>query len=287
MPIYKRAIEFTLLSGNRFAAHPDNILAIAETTDPATGQGAGTEVFFERRSFTVQEDWMAIRDALGAVDYVSGAEFYTGRRIVMRIDRIDNIEEVIQTGDNQFSSSLLIRMGRNEFSIRTNYNNFIADYKTVDHMQSYQVSAYAGMRNFNVGSVSLGAGWASLEGYSEDSVPKRLIDTDLVAGTLTFPYDGIYEIAMALNLDHNETNQGRKTSVRLFNVTDDVAPGDPLPISIGRNQPGLNFYGAFKVQITEDMVNKAIRLEMGGGDSISVSSGTVDYSAKMIGPFEL
>ena len=145
---------------------------------------------------------------------------------------------------------------------------------------NFTPAARSSMRINNVGFSSIDLGWTVINNYDSEVVP-RGITNNLSAGTMAFNIYGVFQITVGINLDHNESNQGRQTFIRFFNVTDSVQAGDLIPISIGRNQPGLNFTDLFEVEILAADLNKEFRLEIGGGSSITVLGGSVDFAATM------
>ena len=145
---------------------------------------------------------------------------------------------------------------------------------------NFQPAARSSMSIANVGFSSIGLGWTVIDNYDSQVIP-RGITNNLVAGTMAFNLYGVFQVSVGINLDHNETNQGRQTFIRFFNVTDGAQSGGLIPVSIGRNQPGLNFSDSFEAEILAADINKEFRLEIGGGSSITVLDGSVDFAATM------
>ena len=131
-----------------------------------------------------------------------------------------------------------------------------------------------------IGFSSIGLGYTPIDNYDSEIAP-RGITTDLVAGTIAFNIYGVFQIVVGLNLSHGESNQGRTTNIRFWNVTDGVS-GGIVEVGIGRNQPATNFTAVFQTEIAAGDTGKAYRLELGGGDSITSLAGSVDYDAVMV-----
>ena len=151
---------------------------------------------------------------------------------------------------------------------------------------NFQVALYASMTNDATGLGTIDDTWTPITGYSRDNFTSRQITTDLVNGTLSFTYPGVYRLGFFLSMQHDESNSGRETSVRLFQTTDGTA-GREIPIGIGRNQPSTTFaiYPLFEIQATD--VGKPWRVEIGNGDDIAVTSMTVDFEASMESEWKL
>ena len=287
MPVYEHPLNLTLLGNEPIAVLPSRILGIGETAEPGAGQGSATEIILEKSEvpITVREDYTTVLNLLRfPEEFMQLTSFHGGRKIAMATRWINYIQSVEDPKGGENIAE--VYAGDQGFMTADTYSYVLSMYKVVDPFKTFQVSAYANMYENNVDFASLGLDWTPITGYSSESVEKRHIETDLAAGTLKFPYDGVHEISVGINLEHNESNQGRQTNLRFYNVTAGAPSGDPIPISIGRNQPGLNFTDLFKTTVTEAMVNQAFRIELGGGDSIIVSGGSIDYGAKMIGPWD-
>ena len=131
-----------------------------------------------------------------------------------------------------------------------------------------------------VGFASIGASYTPIDNYDSEIAP-RGITTDLVTGTMAFNIYGVFQITVGLNLSHDESNQGRTTNVRFWNVTDGIS-GGLIEVGIARNQPATNFTAVFQTEIVAGDTGKAFRLELGGGDSVTILSGSVDFDATMV-----
>ena len=145
---------------------------------------------------------------------------------------------------------------------------------------NFQVASHASMSKDPIGIASIGAGWTAIENYDSEITP-RGITTDLVGGAMAFDIYGVFQLTIGLNLTHNESNQGRTTNIRFWNVTDGIPAGN-IPIGIARNQPATNFTGVLQLEVSAGETGKGFRLEIGGGDSVTISAGSVAYDASMV-----
>lgn len=127
---------------------------------------------------------------------------------------------------------------------------------------------------------SLGAGWDTLD-YFDTAEGSASLNLNPVTGEFTLDA-GWWDLGLGLNLAHNESNQGRETIVRMYNVTQNTPAGPGEPLFIGRNQPGTNFYSQFRAQVLVD--GETYRVEIGGGDSLTaVVWNSLDLNPTMIG----
>ena len=290
MPVYENPLNLTLLGNEPIAVLPSRILGIGETVEPGAGQGSATEIMMEKSEarVTVREDYTTVLNLLRAEEFMQLTGYHGGRRIALAIRWVNYIQSVEKPGGSEHLAQ--VYAGDQSFMTAEDYSAVLAMYKIIDPFKwaewAFSVAAYAGMYEDNIGFASLDLDWTPLDGYSNEDITPRGITTDLAAGTMTFHYEGVYQIAFAINLSHNESNQGRTTNVRFYNVTDGQPEGAAIEIGIGRNQPATNFFITFLVPVTAAMKNKAFRLEMGGGSSITGIGGDFSYDANMISEWQ-
>ena len=100
-------------------------------------------------------------------------------------------------------------------------------------------------------------------------LPELGVTSDFANGTLSLSVSKLWRISLLLALTHNESNQGRTVSVRLFNQTQSI-PGDALIVPIARNQPGsiISLSLLFDVLNVNDVYVLEIG-NLGGGDTIT------------------
>ena len=123
----------------------------------------------------------------------------------------------------------------------------------------------------------------AIDHYDTVDIPGVLCTLDEDAGTITFDNAGIWLILFSINISHNESNSGRETNIRLFEVTDSIA-GQTEPIAIARNQPGTNYSASILVDIASSNVGDTFRCESGGGDTLTtVNWNSVSFDASYMG----
>jgi len=87
-------------------------------------------------------------------------------------------------------------------------------------------------------------------------------------GEFSIDIAGSWLLLIRINLTHNESNSGRETFIRLFNVTTaSAASSNPIPI--GRNTPGTSDTPVLARQFPASEIGDTFRLEIGGGDTLS------------------
>ncbi len=125
----------------------------------------------------------------------------------------------------------------------------------------------------------IGSGWQAIDEFDTVDLPVLGLSINAATGEFSFSFPGIWQITISLIFSHNESNQGRTTNIRLWNVTKSSVLGS-LPWFIGRNQPGSNIIIPFPVLVAEAAIGNSIRFEIGGGSSItpvSVDDQAIDF----------
>ncbi len=122
----------------------------------------------------------------------------------------------------------------------------------------------------------IGAGWQPLDNFDLISITPRGCTLSL-NGEFVFDRIGAWELVIGFNMSHNESNSGRETNLRLYNVTE-ATPGQAIPIAIGRNQPGTNYYTSLPFTLLAGEEGDTYRVEIGGGDTLS----SVVWNSKQI-----
>ena len=110
------------------------------------------------------------------------------------------------------------------------------------------------------------------------------INFDNVAGTFSFTTPGWFTLSFLSSLEHAESNAGRETFIRLFDVTKGVE-SSAFNVGVARNQPSTNISLQFMVAVSGDIVGNEFVFQIGGGDtftSCNWNSKTVQISS--IGP---
>lgn len=158
-------------------------------------------------------------------------------------------------------------------SIVTSLQQWVAD--------NFSVAHYSSMSHDDIGVVGLGAAWTPIQNYTRVNFPGKGIVHHLVDGTIKFIYPGIYRVGIFISMEHDESQQGRQTFVRILNV-DNATTESFAPIGIARNQPSTTFAAYPMFEITGTEINKSYRLELGNGDTIAIAAAQIDYEANMV-----
>ena len=115
---------------------------------------------------------------------------------------------------------------------------------------------------------ALGGGWQAINLFDEERLTSAGVTFNLAADTFSFEQECEVLLSVGASFTHNETNGGRTTYVRLWNVTDGVEAGR-LVVGIGRNVAATNFSSVLAAKVQAANVNDSYRLEIGGGDAVS------------------
>lgn len=104
-----------------------------------------------------------------------------------------------------------------------------------------------------------------------------------------FEIPGLYAITFNLAFEHNSSNSGRTTNIRLWNNTTSESAG-VYPVGTGRNSEITNASIAFLANITvQDVINRNnFRFQIGGGDSysqVAANSGAATILAHNLTPY--
>lgn len=120
------------------------------------------------------------------------------------------------------------------------------------------------------GPTSIGALWEPLT-FSMEAQPATAVHmtVDTVNGTVQPHYSGAYAASVTVAFEHNSSNNGRTTHMRLYNITQGVAGGSVV-VGTGRNAEATSMSVSLVAVIENN--NDVFRLELGGGDDYSLIS---------------
>lgn len=159
----------------------------------------------------------------------------------------------------------------------------VPDIQPDPHPQ-YIVAAFGGMKG-PASVPALDGTWTPITNYPTPYVPvPKFVAVDLVAGTLKLERPGTYVLSVSLALNFTESNAGRTTYLRLFDITDNVALSTELPLFVGRNQGGVTASISVLLYVAPGSVGDAMRMEIGNGDTFAGLSVTgVAFSMYRVG----
>ena len=124
------------------------------------------------------------------------------------------------------------------------------------------------------GSIPTGDNWVTIPFDTQDYVPFG-IEFDLANDTFDLDYLGLWDFSLLLSFSHDESNQGRDFTIRLFNVTDAIG-ADGIKIFVARNQPGTTISLPFDAPVTGSSFGDTFRFEVGDA---SATIGTVVWES--------
>lgn len=263
------------------------------------------------RNFNIRQRLRGVRDApTGAADTPSvRPDIYRFRAIPVPmpedlssvVSSVEALKEVVETLVGQRHEEGIASLGK-----AVTHNDIYKDggpkddagidnyVRKVPHLvpsiqpnphPQYPVAAFGGL----VGAASIPTidlAWTPVTNYPFMAVDApRFMAVDLIAGTLAVELPGTYVLAINITVEFVESNAGRTTYLRLFDVTGNAQIGGELPIFVGRNQEGLTASQSRLLSINSE-VGDNVRLEIGGGDSFTgLANISVSYSVYSIGPF--
>jgi hypothetical protein len=135
-------------------------------------------------------------------------------------------------------------------------------------LAAFALAAYAGMSYTgpDFGPLALGAAWDDLDFLNTLSVATpRGITPDLVSSTMAVDLAGVYFLSITFSMDHNNSQTGRRTMLRLFDETDGLAVGEGIQIGTGRNAESTNGSVGTLFDISPSGVGHAIGIQIGNG----------------------
>lgn len=130
---------------------------------------------------------------------------------------------------------------------------------------------------------SLGAGWNALAYFDTESLTPLGMTLDTANGLFNFQWPGLWQFSLNVFFNHDNSQQGRVTRVRIFNVTDG-AGSSGVPIGIGRNVEDTGISATLLVSVAQSAIDDVFRWEIGGGDTVTaVTYDSLSFTALQSG----
>ncbi len=150
-------------------------------------------------------------------------------------------------------------------------------------------AGYGGMNLLTpVPNFNLGAGYITVPFDNIVLAAQKGVTMDPSTDSFTPTVAGPWRFSVGLNLEgFSSSNQGRTTNLRFFNITDGVPALQTLVVGIGRNTEALDTTVAFIVDFVDLDINKAYRLEMGGGSTVTGGTLTDRLAINFVGELGL
>ena len=127
-------------------------------------------------------------------------------------------------------------------------------------------ASYYGQINRNTNQiVVMGAGWTSIQNYTAQLTNPKGVVQDMVPGTLSLQNLGVYQLMIDITLTFDESNTGRSTNLRMFDVGSGLPFGVENSLFVGRNAAGLT--SSFVYLFEAITVGRVFCLQIGGGDA--------------------
>ncbi len=143
---------------------------------------------------------------------------------------------------------------------------------------------YGGMfSNAQRAAPNLGGGWQIIEFDTLSVAVPAGVTLDLVNNQFSIDREGVFVLFLGFTFEHNSSNSGRLTNVRLFNVTDNTEI-NRIILATGRNAEASSFQQQVLVEIGPVSVSDQLRFEIGNGDTYSsVQWDQTNMSAYSVG----
>jgi len=125
---------------------------------------------------------------------------------------------------------------------------------------------------------TVGSGWTVVP-FDNITVNPYGLSFDLANNQFTIQFLGVWQFLFVINLSFSESQQGRNTSLRLWNVTDGVQVGPTLILPIGRNQDGVLTSIPYISDLLAGSIGKTLQFEIGGIDDL----GATTFEASTLG----
>ena len=159
-----------------------------------------------------------------------------------------------------------------------------------DAIAVFSFAAYGGL-SYSGAPLSIGnfgAGWDDIADPITNTLTianPRGVTPNLLNGTLTVDFEGVYLLTVSGSFSHNESQSGRITNLRLFNTATQTG-GHGLQIGIGRNVGATNFSVVSLVEFPASSIGQPFVLQIGGGDVITDNEmNAYSYNLTGVGEF--
>jgi hypothetical protein len=155
-------------------------------------------------------------------------------------------------------------------------------------IDAFTYAAYGGLTvDTPVAFNDLGLAWEPIEIY-DDMIPDapRGITPDILSGSLALEEMGVYFLSVSGTFEHDASQQGRLTYIRMWNIEKANMVGDPVVVATGRNAEATTISAATFMLGYVDTLNNKIQLQIGNGDTYTnVIWNFLTYSLHSIGEF--
>jgi len=125
----------------------------------------------------------------------------------------------------------------------------------------------------------IGLTYQTINAFDAEAVTSKGAVASIPNASIAPGYQGVWQMTLILSLSHNESNSGRFTYVRSYNLTDAIPDSNPVYVPIARNQPGTLMAISILLEILPADVNKEFVIQVGGGSALtSVIIENANYS---------
>lgn len=114
----------------------------------------------------------------------------------------------------------------------------------------------------------LGADWQTLIADAGTLSAPYGVTQDFANNAIIFERPGVWNVSITASITHDEVNNSRQTSARIYNTITGGATG-ALILGVGRNTSATNIAATVLAEIPEAAVGQPFVTQLGGGDVFS------------------
>jgi len=133
--------------------------------------------------------------------------------------------------------------------------------------------AYGGMRKtLDQAFGTVGATFMPVTSYTVNVFdPPSGVTTDIFAGSLHIDEKGLYNLVINLVMSFTpDNNSSRIMHFRIFDITDNIpVPNTDTTMHVGGYSGGISQSFSVALSVTDALVGKHLRVEIGGGDTFA------------------
>ena len=157
---------------------------------------------------------------------------------------------------------------------------------TANALQLFSFAAYGEAECPNDTAFSdLGAAWQDLDIFTVSNLAApRGVVINLTNGQFSVENSGVYAVNLSGAIEHDISQSGRITYVRLYNYTAASAVGAGIALGTGRNAAATSVVATLLADIGATHINQALGFQIGDGDTYTaVTFQTLGYSVNAEG----
>lgn len=115
---------------------------------------------------------------------------------------------------------------------------------------------------------ALGVAWQTMPFTAGSTSDPVNVIQNPANDSIIISQEGTYYASVTTAFTQDDSNQGRITYLRFWNISQGQTDGQEFPIGIGRNSPAASGTWTFAFDIGASEINNEFRVEIGGGDTV-------------------